>query len=183
LADRLPAVLCGLQPPSDPGEVAEYARLCFHKRLYSASAHLYRRAFAARPALADDLGREHRSHAARAAALAGTGGGCDAAGTDAEGRARWRAQALAWLRADLTLLEGRPASVAGARMRSWLRDKSLAGLRELDRLHELPETEAQGWLLFWSEVRAKQARGRVVSDRAARSLPVTGSAQRLRLGP
>ena len=166
LDEALPAVLCGLLAPSGADELAGYARLCSYKRLYAASAHLYQKAFADRPALADDPGPAHRYHAARAAALAGSGEGCDAAGLDARGRALWRARALAWLRADLAVWEGRPGQAAGTRMQAWQRDPDLAALRELDRLAELPGAEAKSCLLFWAEVRALQVRCRVTPARA-----------------
>ena len=66
-----------------------------------ALARLYAAAFAADPGLTKDLAAGHRYRAARVAAQAGCGQGADA--TDlGKKRARWRAQARQWLRADLT---------------------------------------------------------------------------------
>src|SRR5260370_22251106 len=97
---------------------------------------LYADAFAADPTLADDLRAGHRYNAARAAALAGCGRGEDGAGTGEPERARWRAQARQWLRADLaawgTTLDGDPAARhrLPQTLTRWRGDPDLAGLRE-----------------------------------------------------
>src|SRR5205085_2881461 len=82
---------------------SEYAQLCYCKRRYAAAARLWAEAFAADPKLADDPLASHRDDAAFAAALAAAGQGADAGALDERERARWRKQALAWLRAELVV--------------------------------------------------------------------------------
>jgi hypothetical protein len=101
----------------------------------------------------------HRYHAACAAALAGCGQGHDAAGLDANERARLRRQALDWLRADLAawgrVLEKDPEkvrSVSAGVLQHWLDDPHLVGLRDPDALAKLPEAERQPWQRLWNDV-------------------------------
>src|SRR5207247_1088614 len=97
----LPAVLKGEHRPQDNAERLALLSVCRGKRLYHAAARLSADAFAADPALADDLKAGHRYRAARAAARAAAGEG--GAALSPEERTRWRRQAVAWLRADLAL--------------------------------------------------------------------------------
>jgi serine/threonine-protein kinase len=93
------------------------------------------------------------------AALAGTGQGADATDLGDEQRARWRKQALDWLREDLALLgkrldEGTPqahAEVAGT-LRHWQKTPDLAGLRDDDALAKLPEAEREACRKLWADV-------------------------------
>src|SRR5262249_18723521 len=128
----LPAVLKGEHAPADAGERAELAGVCLLKRQFRTAACWYAEAFAAQPALATDLQAGRRLAAARSAALVGCGQGEEAAVLDEAERARWRRQALDWLRADLTLLtqrlhDGPPAARAQAQrlLQSWQRDRAL----------------------------------------------------------
>jgi hypothetical protein len=100
---RLSALLQGKERPAVE-ELLELACLCLDYGRPHAAAGLYAAAFAARPALADDLGRGNRYSAACAAARAAAGkGSAQRPLSDAE-RADQRQRALAWLRADLTLM-------------------------------------------------------------------------------
>jgi serine/threonine-protein kinase len=101
LDGQLPGVLAGETTPASPGERVELARLCSFRCLQRAAARFYKEAFDAEPKLANDLGGAHRYSAACAAALAGCGQGKDAADLDDAERARWRRQALEWIRLDL----------------------------------------------------------------------------------
>jgi tetratricopeptide (TPR) repeat protein len=101
LDGRLAAVLRGEAQPSSAAERSEYARLCYYKKVYAPAARLWADAFRADPKLADSLKAGHRYDAACAAALAGCVRGADADQIDDRERARWRKQALEWLRADL----------------------------------------------------------------------------------
>ena len=65
LDTRLPAFLRGEGRPIDAKESAEFAQLCFSKKLYADSARLWSEAFSARPALADEHGSENYYQAAR----------------------------------------------------------------------------------------------------------------------
>jgi serine/threonine-protein kinase len=129
--------------------------------LHGGAARLYKDAFALLPALGTDLQAGHRYQAARAAALAGCGRGKDAAGLDAKGRARWRGQALDWLRADLAawakvVQNGTPKARTGAQqvLRQWQHDPDLNGLRDARPPAELPRAEQQAWSRLWADVRA-----------------------------
>jgi serine/threonine protein kinase len=123
------------------------------------SVRLYREAFAAQPALADDLQHQHRYNAACPAALAGCGQGKDADQTDDKERARLRRQALEWLRADLTAyrqaLDKQPQKARAAilqRMQHWHQDKDFAGVRGPEALAKLPECDRKEWQALWEEV-------------------------------
>ncbi len=73
-------------------------------------------AFQAEPKLAGDMQAGNRYNAACAAALAGSGQGKDNPPLDAPSKARWRRQAIDWLKADLAawskMLEKGPPAVA-----------------------------------------------------------------------
>jgi hypothetical protein len=79
--------------------------------------------------------------------------------------AEWRAQARAWLRADLVawnqlLAAATPESRALARERlaQWLVDPDLASLRDDAGLAELPESERRECRDLWAEASALLAR-------------------------
>src|SRR5262249_34165770 len=134
---RLPQILDGTASPADPEEAAGFAELSYYKARYATAVRLYEGAFTARPALADDPGTGRRDRAGRAAALAGCGRGEEAATADDAQRARWRQQALDWLRAELTLWarqlsESKPPGRDAAQeaLRRWQREPDLAGVRE-----------------------------------------------------
>src|SRR5262249_38940695 len=103
LEGRQAAVLRGEAKPADAAERNEYAQLFYYKKLYVAAARFWADAFAADPRLADDPESSHRYDAACAAALAAAGLGADAGRLDDQERARWRKQALEWLRANLAV--------------------------------------------------------------------------------
>jgi serine/threonine protein kinase/Flp pilus assembly protein TadD len=159
LDGRLPDFLARKATPASAGEAIELAELCATKRLYQAAARFYGDAFAAEPWRADDLGAPHRYNAACSAVRAGCGQGQDADRPDAEGRARLRRQALAWLRADLDALrrrldkepdKARPELVQ--EMRHWQGDPALAGVRGPEALARLPEAERPAWRALWGAV-------------------------------
>ena len=100
-----------------------------------------------------------RYSAACAAALAGCGKGADAAALDGPERARWRRQALAWLRADLDhwtnelpkqTAEDRTHSVET--LRGWLTDEDLAGLRDSAAVAQLPAEEQPACRTLWADL-------------------------------
>jgi hypothetical protein len=109
--------------------------------------------------LADDLGAAHRYNAACNATLAGCGQGKDADKVDNKERARWRKQALEWLRADLVLwakqLEtGKPKDRATVqqKMRHWKSDRDLAAIRDKDAVSTLPAEEQEACKKLWADV-------------------------------
>src|SRR6185437_7602166 len=129
----LPAFLDGRHEPRDGDERSALLGVCQFTNRTRASARLYSEVFAA-PRLAEDHRAGHRYRAARAAALAGTGRGADAAGLDEEERRRWRDQARRWLRADLAAWDEASASTPGARdaqqtLADWRADAAFVGVR------------------------------------------------------
>jgi serine/threonine-protein kinase len=167
LNKRLPALLGDKDKPADAAEAIEFAKLCYIKGWYGTSARLHKEAFAAKPKLAQDLRTDHRYNGACTAALAGCVPGKDAPPLDEEARARWRMQALDWLRADLVLwtkqLAGGTAqdrrAVQGA-LQQWQRDPDLAGPRDEAALAKLPKAEQEAWCKFWVEVAVLLQRAR-----------------------
>jgi serine/threonine-protein kinase len=156
---RLPAILGGSAQPASPAERMELANLCLLKQLSTAAARFFEEALRAQPAMADDLKAAHRYNAACAAALAGCGLGHDVASLSEPARARWREQALAWLRADLAawakqLASGRPEARAEVRrmLEYWQRDSDLAGLRDAAALARLATAEQEACRQVWAEV-------------------------------
>jgi tetratricopeptide (TPR) repeat protein len=158
---KLPAFLKGEYKPRSSAERLALAELCGIKKLHHAGAGLYAEAFTADPKLADDLKAGHRYNAACHAALAGCGQGTDADKLDDQARARWRNQALAWLRGDLALrtkqlASGRPdeRQQVASSMQHWQRDRDFVGVRGKDGLAKLPASERAGWQQLWAEVQA-----------------------------
>src|SRR5262249_20915146 len=100
---KLPGIRDGTETPATAKEHLDFALVCQRKGLYGASARLCAGAFTAKPALETTLAKGHRYWAACVAALAGTGRGRDVPELGPVERARWRQQALDWLRADLAL--------------------------------------------------------------------------------
>src|SRR5262249_33471735 len=117
-------------------------------KLYAAAAQLCGDVFSADPKRAEDVPGGARYYAACAAALAGCGQGKDAGRLDDKERARWRRQALDWLRQGVTwwgkaLGNGDAQTNARARerLRHWQQDRDLAGLRDVAALARLPPEE------------------------------------------
>jgi Flp pilus assembly protein TadD len=164
---RLPAILQGKEKPADADEQTEFALLCVLKKRYAAAARLYTDAFAMKPELAEALRPGHRYAAASSAALAGCGQGKDGAELDDTARARWRAQARKWLRADLDawakkLESGREEDRAEVQktLARWRKDPTLAGLRDPDALEKLSPAERQECRTLWSNLDALLKRAR-----------------------
>jgi tetratricopeptide (TPR) repeat protein/tRNA A-37 threonylcarbamoyl transferase component Bud32 len=161
LEARLPALLEGKDQPAGAAEQRELAALCQNcKQLYAAATRFYGGAFAAQPALADDLRTQDRYTAACAAALAAAGQGADAEKLSDGERARLRRQALEWLTDDLAawakLIKNVPAEGSRARqaLRHWQTDSDLAPLRDADGLATLPPQERDACRTLWAQVEA-----------------------------
>jgi hypothetical protein len=171
LEARLPALLQGKDRPRDAAETIEFAQLCAwaHRRQYASASRLYAEAFRADPARADNLVTGDRYYAACAAAQAGCGLGTDALPDDRK-RTAWREQALAWLRADLTLRE-KQAKSSDLKQREdvrinlphWKRDDRLACVRDPAALARLPKAEQAAWHKLWADV--QELLDRVGADR------------------
>jgi tetratricopeptide (TPR) repeat protein/tRNA A-37 threonylcarbamoyl transferase component Bud32 len=161
LDDKLPALLEGTEKPASAAERLELRELCHVKKLYAAAARFSRDAFVAEPKLAEDVAAGTRYYAACAAALAGCGQGKDAAALDDAERARWRLQALEWLRLDLAwrgkALEGGKAqsrALVRSKMQHWRNDDAFAGVRGKDALARIPAEERKEWERLWAAVDA-----------------------------
>jgi tetratricopeptide (TPR) repeat protein len=174
LEKRLPNVLEGTESPT-PVEMLQLAVLCqqFKKR-HSAAVQLYQKAFAARPALADNSAAAHRFKAACSAVLAGTGQAEDAVNLGMEEKAALRRQAHAWLQAELDrdgrhLHDGNASTVVAIepRLAQWQTDRNLAAVRDTKALAALPEEEAQDWQKLWADVAGLliEVRGRFTERR------------------
>jgi hypothetical protein len=133
--------------------------LCRVTKRCAAAARLYADAFAAEPKLAADPRSNQRYNAACVAALAG--GGQGAMKFAGEERARWRQQALDWLRADLAALskmvgEATPQTrrLIAQALQRWKKDADLAGLPEKAALDNLPAAERAAWQRLWADLGA-----------------------------
>jgi tetratricopeptide (TPR) repeat protein len=165
---KLPAILAGESKPSNNAESLEFAQLSHRKKLYVASARLWSEAFHAQPKVADDMQVQNRYNAACAAALAGCGQGTDDSPLDDTTKARWRKQAIDWLKADLAawskiLVSGPPAArqAVSQTLLHWKADTDLAGIREPAALAKLSADEQNTCRKLWSQVDAlsKKAQG------------------------
>jgi Flp pilus assembly protein TadD len=161
LDNKLPALLEGTEKPASAAERLELRELCYVKKLYASAARFSRDAFVAEPKLTEDVAAGTRYAAACNAALAGCGQGKDAADLDDAERARWRRQALEWLRLDLAwwgeALEGGKGQARAqvrARMQHWRSDGDFAGVRGNDALARISAEERKEWERFWAEVDA-----------------------------
>jgi serine/threonine protein kinase/tetratricopeptide (TPR) repeat protein len=147
LDQKLSEVLKGERRPSDGAELVELADLCLqYKKRPATAADWYAAAFAKDSRLAV----AHRYNAARAAALA-------AAELPETDKARRRAQALAWLKAELpavtNALSDAPRSAAAQKkLQGWLTDPELAGVRHPQALSRLAEAERASWQQLWNQV-------------------------------
>jgi hypothetical protein len=152
IVPNLSAFLKGEYQPQNDKERIQFFDACFFRKLYVTAASLYA---AADPKLTDYL----RYNAARCAAQASIGQGKDAAKLDNKERARWRQQALAWLRAELDrwnkrLEGGQPTNRQRVRsfLEQWQRDTDLVGVREADALKKLSAEEQEAWRKLWADV-------------------------------
>jgi tetratricopeptide (TPR) repeat protein len=170
LITRLPALLIGEVKPADPAESLSLAMLCYDRKLHESSARFWAEAFQSQFKLAGDMLLQHRYNAACAAALAGCGQGKDNPPPDEPAKARWRKQAIDWLKANLAawskiLKEGPPQARQSIpeTLQHWKTDPDLAGLRDPEALKRLPETEQKVCRALWAEVDGLLAKARSAS--------------------
>jgi tetratricopeptide (TPR) repeat protein len=165
---KLALVLTGEAAPASPVERADMAELCLtHRERYVMAARYFTEAFAGNPILTLFPGGQRRFNAARAAALAAAGKGVDAGQLDDKERARWRAQALEWLKADLAAwthaLDNNPARTRAplqSSLESWQNHAQLVSVRDTEALAKLPATERAAWEKLWIEVERLLRRAR-----------------------
>jgi tetratricopeptide (TPR) repeat protein len=141
LVGKLPAVAEGKEKPTDAAEAALLAEVAATRDEPALSARLWRQA------LEDKKERENLYIAACAALRTG--------------EAKWRQQALTWLREDLARraeqLDRRvPGAVEDVRqsLRQWRRERCLESVRAPAALVELPAAERKAWAGFWGDVAA-----------------------------
>jgi serine/threonine-protein kinase len=162
VVEKLPKLLQGQEQPASNAERLVVADFCFmQKKLNALAARFYADALAADQKIADNPKNGPRYNAACAAALAGCKQGNDADKLDDQERARWRQQALDWLRADLTwwdteLDSGNTDARAAVqkKMRHWQTDADLAGVRGKEGLAKLTVAEREKWQQLWADVAA-----------------------------
>jgi serine/threonine protein kinase/tetratricopeptide (TPR) repeat protein len=166
-ATALERVAAGDALPPDAPTLFAMMDVAYRRRLYARSAQCGVAAAAVDPSFATGYAFGKRYDAACAAALAGGGAGDDAATLDAAGRARWRAQTLAWLREDLAGLAprvrpGEPESWVEVRacLEHWKHDPDFARMRDGEPLPESSAEERAAWKAFWADVDAVLARMR-----------------------
>jgi tetratricopeptide (TPR) repeat protein len=159
LDKKLAAILKGKAQPADAAEQVSLGHLCYINNQYADAARFFADAFAAQPALADDLPTSHRYDAACSAALAAAGQGKAADKMDDKERARLRKQSLDWLRADLALWSKQPENgtpdmraTVQKKLRHWQEDTDLASVRDAAALDKLPEAERAEWKKLWADV-------------------------------
>jgi tetratricopeptide (TPR) repeat protein len=158
---KLPSILTGELRPSDASESLAVARMCYDRKLHTASARFWSEAFQLQPKLMEDMQAQYRYNAACAAALAGCGQGKDDPPPDEAAMIRWRKQAIDWLKADLAAwsmnLETGPPQARFAiskTLQHWKADPDLAGLRDRAALDKLPGDEQNAYRALWAEVNA-----------------------------
>jgi hypothetical protein len=127
--------------------------------LHVNAARLWADAFQGESKLSQDIQANHRCDAACAAALAGSGQGNDEPPLDEAGEARWRKQAVEWLRADLAYwtkqVETGPSQarqLVAQTLQHWKSDADLVGIREQASLAKLPDDEQKACRALWAEV-------------------------------
>jgi len=147
------------QAPKGIDDCLALVELCRrYKHYHAAAARLYAAAFELQPTLAGDLAKANRYDAASSALLAAAGKGLDPQKPDAQQRIKLRAQALAWLRADMEAFAGqaRAGHVPSLllmldRLAHWQKDADLASVREPAALALLPTPEQAAWKKLWAD--------------------------------
>jgi hypothetical protein len=158
---RLDGFASGWTVPASPAEAIEYAETAYKppSRRYVLAVKLYRWAFTANPALADDLRAGHRYNAACLAVRAAVGQDEDMTEFGVDEWAFLTGVAMKWLREDL----GRTAVVAKDprlrqdmrnRLLHWKVDEDMAPVREPSRRAAMPPADRDAWQMFWAEVDA-----------------------------
>ncbi|MDB5352022.1 MAG: serine/threonine protein kinase [Planctomycetota bacterium] len=159
----------GDQRPRDVAERLALAQRAYDKALHATAARLRAEALAVEPKLGGDRQAQHQYNAACAAALAGAGQGKDDPRPDEAASAKLRAQALGWLRAELSAWErvgpGNKELVAQT-LTHRKADADLAGLRDEAGLAKLPEAERTAFQQFWKDV--DQLRAKATKAESAR---------------
>ena len=159
VAPRLSELLRGEDRPKDAAEAIEFAFLAYEKRKFGPAARWYAEAFSADSKLAEDLDAGNRYTAACSAAQVGAGKWEVQPPPSENEKTRWRKQALAWLKADLTRrTEHTRAGTTEAkvevrrRLTEWKRENDFLGIRDETAITALPEDEQKACRAIWAEV-------------------------------
>ncbi len=133
-----------------------YLTICQNRHLHASAAKLWSIAFEVEPLL---LEGSYLDSAARSAALAGCGIGKDHPMPNEAERAKLRAQALKWFRAEFSATvktqdKGSPESSKSllAKIEEWQETPDFAGVRDPEALDKLPEAERASWRTLWVEI-------------------------------
>jgi eukaryotic-like serine/threonine-protein kinase len=162
---ELAAIQRGEAPPADAQQRIGLAEFCImYKRLPVTALRIWTAVFAEGFPPAEQDKAIQMYNAACTAALAGSGDGLDVAELSDADRARWRKQALDWLRAALDVWnkrveEGTAADCAAIekRMKRWQEETGLVSLRDEAAQAKLPESERELCRKLWADVTALQA--------------------------
>jgi tetratricopeptide (TPR) repeat protein len=156
---RLAAIIQGDQKLRDEADRLALAQRAYEKVLYATAARLWGEALAANPGLGDNRRSQHRYNAACAAALAASGKAKGEPPLDDPARARLRARALDWLRAELVawekVLDSGPAELKAMvvpTLTHWKSDADLAGIRDAKERDTLPDDERAAVARLWDDV-------------------------------
>jgi tetratricopeptide (TPR) repeat protein len=161
LAKRWPAIRKGEDRPRDTAERLSCAQMAYDRQHFALAARLWTEAFAADPKLGDDRDAGRLYDAAHAAILAADGKGKDDPPPGAQAKARLRAQALDWLKADLAVwakvLASGSARDRMALIRTlvrWKIETDLVCIRDPAARKKLPAEEQKAWRTLWAGVDA-----------------------------
>jgi tetratricopeptide (TPR) repeat protein/tRNA A-37 threonylcarbamoyl transferase component Bud32 len=154
IGPRVPALLASREAPRDVRHANLAGEFCYHRRNLAGAARLLGWAMEEEP----EKAVKYRYYAILAAVRAGAGEGEDASALDAPARARWRRQALTWIRADLEwrLTKGEYRHLGGW-LEAWLSARELSSVRDSEGLDSLPTEEREAWTALWSDVRKSAA--------------------------
>ncbi len=147
------------EKPRDAYEMRSFARICYHHKKYLAAVRYHQQAFAEKPSLATNFWEANRYDAACAAVLLSAGDG-DGKSLGTKERDNWRAQALKWLKAEMSSYEDKWSNgtqqerhTIQERVAHFLRDPDLASVRDSKFLSRLSKGEQSLWQRFWNRVK------------------------------
>jgi tetratricopeptide (TPR) repeat protein len=158
---RLEEVASGRAGPATQAEALKLIDDLFRlpRMRHVLAVRIYTRAFAAYPALADDLENAHRYMAANLAVRAAAGQDEEMTTFGVEEWAYLNGQALKWLRADLarrTSQAKEPKRWRGVReaLTYWKKGADLAPVRDPAWLAAMPPDDRRAWEALWRDVDA-----------------------------
>jgi hypothetical protein len=158
---RLDEIAAGRAKLATPAEAIEFAEVVSQppRRRYVLAVPFYIRAFAAEPALADDLREERRYNAACIAARAAAGQDEETTALGVEEWGYLTEQALKWLRADLSQRASQAKDpkqwwAVREKLTSWKNDPALSSVRDPAWLASMPPVDRKAWESLWRDVDA-----------------------------